>query len=73
MLTHSIQRATEKPTVYKRLKKNPNPTDKRVSFINRHRIDDIPANAFSRPYSKWHLSKEDEKLIDILEKKNNNQ
>ena len=70
MMTHSLERAMDKPSVYKRLKSNPNPTDERISFVNKHRIDDVPANYFSKPYSKWHLSKEDEELIDSLEKKN---
>ena len=70
MMTHSLERAMDKPEVYKRLKHNPNPNDKRLSFINKHRVDDIPANSFSKPYSNWHLSKEDEQLIDALELKN---
>ena len=68
LITHSIQRAIEKPSSYKRLKKNPNPFDERISFINRFRITDVPANNFSKPYSNWHLSKEDELLVDSLEK-----
>ena len=72
MMTHSLERVSEKPGVYKRLKKNPNPADDRLSFVNKNRIDDIPANSFSKPYNSWHLSKEDEMLIDSLEKKNKN-
>ncbi len=67
MMTHSIPRVMDKPKTYKRLKVNPNPSDDRVSFVNKYRINDIPANNFSRPYSNWHLSKEDEQLIDALE------
>ena len=70
MMTHSLIRVSEKPGVYKRLKNNPNPSDDRLSFVNKHRIDDIPANKFSKPYNNWHLSKEDEVLIDSLEEKN---
>ena len=71
MMTHSLLRISEKPGVYKRLKKNPNPNDERVSFVNKYRINDIPANYFSKPYTTWHLSKEDEMTIDRLEKKYN--
>ena len=72
IITHSIKRVFDKPGVYKRLKKNPNPSDNRPSFVNKYRIDDIPANCFSKPYSNWHLSSDDEMLIDSLEKKHNN-
>jgi len=70
VVTHSLVRASEKPDVYKRLKKNPNPNDDRISFVNKFRINDIPANNFSKPYTNWHLSEEDEQLIDSLEKNN---
>ena len=70
IMTHSLERVSERPGAYRRLKKNPNPNDDRLSFVNRFRINDIPANSFSKPYSNWHLSKEDEMLIDSLEKKN---
>ena len=73
MMTHSLERVSEKPGVYKRLKKNPNPTDDRLSFVNKYRIDDIPASSFSKPYTNWHLSKEDELLIDSLERRNKKQ
>ena len=68
MMTHSIPRVMEKPKTYKRLKINPNPSDDRISFINKYRITDVPATNFSKPYPNWHLSKDDEKLIDALEK-----
>ena len=68
MMTHSLNRVLDKPKSYKRLKKNPNPSDNRISFVNRFRITDVPANYFSKPYNNWHLSKEDEILIDVLEK-----
>ena len=73
MMTHSLERVSERPGVYRRLKKNPNPNDDRLSFVNKYRINDIPANNFSKPYTNWHLSKEDERLIDSLENKNKKQ
>ena len=69
MMTTSIQRVLDKPKSYKRLKRNPNPRDDGPSFINRYRITDMPANKFSKPYNNWHLSKDDEMLIDYFEKK----
>ena len=33
------------------------------------RIENIPQKMFSKPYKQWHLSKEDEEFIDMLEKK----
>ena len=68
MITHSLNRVIDKPKSYRRLKNNPNPSDERISFINVFRISDVPSNSFSRPYNNWHLSKEDERLIDALEK-----
>ena len=67
MMTTSLQRVLNKPNSYKRLKVNPNPHDDGPSFVNKYRLTDIPANRFSKPYSNWHLSKEDENLIDSLE------
>ena len=72
MMTHSLPRVMEKPKTYKRLKRNPNPSDDRISFVNKYRITDVPANCFSKPYPNWHLSKEDEELIDELENSFNN-
>lgn len=69
MMTTSIARAMEKPGTYKRLRVNPNPRDDKVSFVNKYRISDVPANCFTKPHPSWHLSKEDENLIDALEKK----
>ncbi len=68
MMTHSIARVIERPRTYERLKNNPNPNDDRISFVNKYRINDIPAKNFSKPYPNWHLSKDDELLIDNLEK-----
>ena len=69
MMTTSIQRAMEKPGTYKRLKVNPNPNDDKVSFVNKYRVSDIPASCFTKPHPSWHLSFEDERLIDALELK----
>lgn len=69
MMTTSLIRVMNKPGTYKRLKVNPNPKDDDLSFVNKYRLTDVPANKFSRPYNNWHLSKEDELLIDALEKK----
>ena len=67
MMTTSLIRAMDKPGTYKRLKQNPNPNDEKISFVNKYRINDMPANCFTKPHPSWHLSKEDEKLIDRLE------
>ena len=67
MMAHSLERAAEKPSVYRRMKTNPNPSDERPSFVNKYRVNDVPAINFSKPYNNWHLSKEDERLIDSLE------
>lgn len=69
LMTTSLQRAAEKPWSYERLKHNPNPKDTKISFVNKFRISDIPSNRFTKPYTGWHLSKEDELLIDGLEKR----
>ena len=69
MMTHSLPRVIERPFSYKRLARNPNPKDNRLSFVNKFRINDIPSQSFSKPYSNWHLSKEDELYIDYLEKR----
>lgn len=69
MMTTSIVRALDKPSTYHRLKVNPNPFDDKVSFVNRFRVSDVPSSCFTKPHPTWHLSKEDEKLIDALEKR----
>jgi hypothetical protein len=51
MMTTSITRAMDKPTVNKRLKLNPNPNDDKVNFVNKHRINDIPAHRFTKSHS----------------------
>ena len=68
MMTTSLQSAMDKPGCYKRLKKNPNTNDESASFVNRFRVTDIPASCFTKPHPSWHLSKEDEALIDAFEK-----
>ncbi len=68
MMTTSLTRAMDKPGTYKRLKQNPNPNDEKISFVNKYRINDVPANCFTKPHASWHLSEDDEKLIDSLEK-----
>ncbi|MCQ3035308.1 MAG: hypothetical protein MJ248_03735 [Bacilli bacterium] len=70
LITHSFERFLDKPNVYIQLHTNPNSKDDRTCFINRHKIRNIPSSRFSKPYSSWHLSKIDEKLIDDLEAKN---
>ena len=69
LMTTSLARALDKPGAYKRLKRNPNPNDDKVRFVNKYRITDIPANCFTKPHPSRHLSKEDEKMIDALEAK----
>lgn len=69
MMTTSLSRAMDKPGCYKRLKENPNPNDDKLSFVNKYRVSDIPASYFTKPHPSWHLCKEDEQLIDALEKK----
>ena len=69
LITHSLKRVFNKPGSYKRLKQNPNPSDKRPSFVNKYRVSDMPSKYFSKPYNNWHLSKEDEYYIDYLESK----
>ena len=67
LMTTSTLRVIKKPGTYKRLKVNPNPADKKVSYVNKFRVSEIPSNCFTKPHSSWHLSKEDERLIDKLE------
>ncbi len=69
MMTTSLVRAMDKPGCYKRLRKNPNPNDEKPSFVNKYRVSDIPAHCFTKPHPSWHLSKDDEKMIDAFERK----
>ncbi len=68
MFTHSILRVIERPNDYIRIT-NPNPYDDAESYVCIQRINSLDSAFFSKPYTGWHLSKEDEKLIDGLEEK----
>lgn len=62
---------THKPVTkrgFAKLNKNPNPIDNRNSYIQKCRITDL-ISSFSRPYNNWHLSIDDQKTVDELEKK----
>lgn len=62
---------THKPVTkrgFTKLYNNPNPIDKRYSYIQKCRITDV-ITAFSRPYNNWHLCKADQILVENLEKK----
>ena len=61
---------THKPVCergFYKLNKNPNPNDNKKSYMQRCRITDI-IEMFSNPRNNWHLSFEDEKLVDGQEK-----
>ena len=64
-LTHSAEMVLKKPSKFVRFIKNPNPEDGEPSYyctdIKRDRSE-----YFSEPLKKWHLSKEDEQLVDEL-------
>lgn len=68
MFTHSILRVIERPNDYIRIK-NPNPRDDAESYVCISRISELDSSYFSKPYTGWHLAKEDEELIDRLEEK----
>ena len=69
LITHDIQKWIAYPKKYIRLSANPNPKDPEPAFLCTVKIENISQRLFSKPYSNWHLSKEDEILIDELEKK----
>ena len=69
MMTTSILRAMDKPGTYRRLRVNPNPSDDKISFVNKYRVSDVPSYCFTKPHPSWHLSEEDEKMIDAFERK----
>ena len=69
MMTSSKSRVKKKKRQYLKLSKNPNPNDQKDSFVCVTRISNIPQNCFSKPFSSWHLAKEDELLIDSLEER----
>ena len=72
MITHSLEKAIHYRKNYVQLNFNPNPNDDRPCFLCKFRFTNIKANMFSKPYNTWHLSKEDELMIDKLEEKNKN-
>ena len=67
MFTHSVLRVLSKPNDYVKMEANPNPNDDADSYLCIRRVSQVESNAFSKPYNNWHLSEEDEKLIDKLE------
>jgi hypothetical protein len=69
MFTHSVLRVLSKPNDYIKMEANPNPNDDADSYLCIRRVSQVEASAFSKPYNNWHLSDEDEKLIDKLEEK----
>lgn len=69
MITHDIQKWIDYPSKYIRMHSNPNPKDQEPAFLCKVRLDNISQRLFSKPYLNWHISKEDELIIDDLEKK----
>lgn len=69
ILTHSVLRIIKKPNDYVKMEENPNPNDDADSYLCIRRVSQVESNAFSKPYNNWHLSEQDEKLIDELEMK----
>ncbi len=69
MITHDISKKLDYPDSYIQLNMNPNPKDDSPSYLCVTRIDNVLQKFFSKPFPNWHLSKEDEELIDELEKK----
>lgn len=61
---------THKPVCkrgFYRLHKNPNSNDSKTSYMQRCLITDV-ISMFSDPRNNWHLSPEDEKLVNEQEK-----
>ena len=69
MITHDLIKTLEYPNSYIKLAKNPNPNDDSDCFLCKKRFSNIKDSCFSKPYNNWHLSKEDENLIAVLEEK----
>ena len=69
LITHDVKKKLNYPKRYIQLKVNPNPKDDEPAYLCKIRIERIPQKMFSKPYKKWHLCKEDEGIIDELEKK----
>ncbi len=69
MITHDSTKKKQRPRTYAKLNKNPNPNDDGDCFIFLKRLSNVKDSRFSKPYSNWHLSKEDEMFIEELEKR----
>ena len=69
MITHDIKKMLDYPKSYIQMHNNPNPKDTSPAYLCITRIENVPQKFFTKPFLGWHLSKEDEKLIDSLEKK----
>lgn len=69
MITHDFQKVLEYPSKYRRMKNNPNKNDDSPAYLCITRFEDLKDSLFSKPYSNWHLSKEDEEFVSELEKK----
>ena len=66
-VTHSFQMFYKNPNDFIRIQ-NPNPEDDADCFVQKAGIKNKPLKLFSSPIKGWHLSKEDEKIIDDLVK-----
>ena len=69
MITHDLAKIKKRPKSYVKLSKNPNPNDDEECFVFLKRFSNIKDSRFSKPYSNWHLHKEDEDFIIELEKR----
>ena len=65
-LTTSNIMPKKRPTRYIKLFQNPNPNDNSPSYINTDLVKMKKSKLFSDPIENWHLSKEDERMIDDL-------
>ena len=68
-MTTSPTVPSKKPTRFLKLKVNPNPDDNSQSYLKVDLVKLKPSKLFSDPLSNWHLSKEDEKTIEVFIKK----
>jgi hypothetical protein len=69
IITHDITKKIQYPNKYVQLHNNPNPKDEAPSYLCKIRLEGIPEKMISKPFNNWHLSKEDEKMVDKLEEK----
>ena len=69
LITHDIKKKLDYPRRYIQLESNPNPKDIEPAYLCKVRIERLPQKMFSKPYKNWHLSKKDEKMVDLLEMK----